>query len=75
MHDHEKWWKKHGQKPSWYHACHEIITQKDAPKISPPRGSWVQPIGGLGVATSISCILSFCGGASCADFRFDFDAF
>ena len=35
----------------------------------------VQPIGGLGVATSISCILSFCGGTSCADFRFDFDAF
>ena len=35
----------------------------------------VQPIGGLGVATSISCILSFCGGAGCADFRFDFDAF
>ena len=29
----------------------------------------------IGVATSISCILSFCGGTSCADFRFDFDAF
>lgn len=68
------WRELHGS--SWYHACYEIITQKTHRKNHlPERFMGSSPLAALGVATSISCILSFCGGTSCADFRFDFDAF